>query len=87
MEKVDIIDFNIFAPILVIIFAITGWFLASGFGKTQYVRVIDVLLYGPYLIYLAFKQTYTFTLVEKIFLLFFGATTITYNLRNFIGEL
>ena len=87
MDKVDIIDFNIFAPILVIIFAVLGWFLATGFGKTQYVRIIDVFLYGPYLIYLAFKQTYTFTLVEKIFLLFFGATTITYNLRNFFGEL
>jgi hypothetical protein len=86
MDKIDIVDFNIFAPILVIIFAVIGWFLASGFGKTQYVRVIDVLLYGPYLIYLAFKQTYTFSLGEKIVLLFFGATTVTYNLRNFLGD-
>lgn len=84
---IDSVDFTIFAPILIIIFAVLGWVMATGFGKTQYVRVIDVLLYGPYLLYLAFKETYTFTVGEKIFLLFLGATTISYNLRNFIGEL
>lgn len=87
MNNIDIIDFYIFAPILIIIFGIIGWFLATGFCKTQYVRIFDVLLYGPYLLYLAFKKTYTFTLLEKIFLLFFGATTISYNLRNFLYEL
>ena len=55
---------------LSIIFALLGWFLANGNSKTQYVRLLDVFIYGPYLTYLAFQTNYTFTIVEKIFLLF-----------------
>lgn len=80
----DQVDFRIYIPILIIIFAVLGWVFATGLGKGQYVRMIDILIYGPYLIYLAMKQTYTFSIPEKIFLLLFGTTTITYNLKNFI---
>jgi hypothetical protein len=73
--------------ILVILFSFIGWFSATGFGKGQYVRIIDILLYGPYLVYLSMKNTHVFALWEKIFLLFLGTTTISYNLRNFIGGL
>jgi hypothetical protein len=73
--------------ILVIVFSFIGWFSATGFGKGQYVRIIDILLYGPYLVYLSMKNTYVFALWEKVFLLFLGITTISYNLRNFIGGL
>jgi hypothetical protein len=83
----DSINFNIYLPFMLIIFAAIGWILATGVQKSQYVRVIDVLLYGPYLIYLSLKKTYTFTYLEKVFLLFFGTTTITYNLRNLIGNM
>jgi hypothetical protein len=83
----DRIDFRVYAPLLFIIFAVIGWLLATGLGKGQYLRIIDVLLYGPYLIYLAMKETYTFSLPEKVFLLMFGTTTITYNLKNFIYSL
>jgi len=79
----DQLDFQIYTPILIVIFAVLGWIFATGFGKGQYVRIIDILLYGPYLIYLAMKQTYTFSIPEKLFLLLFGTTTITYNLKNF----
>lgn len=71
--------------IFTILFFAIGWFFATGFGKGQYIRILDIVLYGPYLIYLGFKNTYTFAPWEKIFLLFLGSTTITYNLRNFIG--
>jgi len=81
----DDIDFNVYIPIMVIVFAIIGWIAATGFSKGQYVRIIDILLYGPYLVYLSMKKTYTFTVAEKIFLLFLGTTTVTYNLRNFLG--
>lgn len=70
--------------ILSIIFAVIGWFLANGTSKTQYVRLIDVFIYGPYLTYLAFQKEYVFSMIEKIFLLFLGITTITYNCRNYI---
>jgi len=83
----DAIDFAVYAPFLVVLFAVIGWLSATGFGKGQYVRILDILLYGPYLLYLACKQTYTFSVGEKIFLLFLGTTTVSYNLRNFLGGL
>ena len=67
------------------IFAAIGWYTATGFGKGQYVRLLDIFLYGPYLIYLATKTTYTFSNPEKLFLLLLGTTTISYNLRNYLG--
>ena len=73
--------------LLSIIFALLGWFLADGNNKTQYVRLVDVFIYGPYLTYLAFQKEYVFSLIEKIFLLFLGVTTITYNGRNYITPL
>lgn len=84
-KAMDQVDFQIYVPIFVILFAIIGWLTATGLGKGQYVRILDILIYGPYLVYLAMKQTYTFSIHEKLFLLFLGTTTITYNLRNFIG--
>jgi hypothetical protein len=73
--------------ILAIVFAAIGWFLADGRSKSQGVRLLDVLLYGPYLTYLALalqdSNTYQFSLIEQIFLLFLGVTTITYNAKNY----
>ena len=69
---------------LAIIFAILGWDLSNGNSKSQYVRLVDVFIYGPYLTYLAFQKEYVFTIVEKIFLLFLGITTITYNGKNYL---
>lgn len=76
---------RITVSILIVLFFSIGWFSATGFGKGQYARILDIVLYGPYLVYLGFKNTHTFALWEKILLLFLGSTTITYNLRNFIG--
>lgn len=70
--------------LLLIIFLYAGWFLATGLSKTQWVRLIDIFVYGPYLIYLSIHNTYLFSSYEKLFLLFFGATTITYNARNYL---
>lgn len=63
-----------------------GWYFATGTQKTQWVRLIDIFVYGPYLIYLSTTDTYTFSDVEKMFLVFFGATTITYNARNYLSK-
>jgi hypothetical protein len=72
---------------IVVVSFLVGWFSATGFGKGQYVRLVDIFLYGPYLIYIGMKKTYTFSLIEQVFLLFLGATTITYNARNYLEEL
>jgi len=84
LDRLENIDINKYFPILVLIFAILGWLLADGNSKTQYVRLIDVVLYGPYLAYIACQKDYIFSNVEKIFLLFLGITTITYNARNML---
>ena len=39
---------NKYFPLLAIGFALLGWFMALGTSKTQFVRFIDVALYGPY---------------------------------------
>ena len=75
-----------FFPYLLIAFAVLGWILATGTSKTQGVRLVDIFIYGPYLTYLAFQENYVFSVVEKVFLLFLGATTVTYNARNYLGS-
>jgi len=67
---------------LLILFLYVGWVFST--QKTQWVRLIDVFVYGPYLIYLSMQDQYVFSVYEKTFLLFLGATTITYNLRNYL---
>lgn len=73
--------------VLTIVFAAIGWFMADGRSKSQSVRLLDVLLYGPYLTYLVLalqdNNTYQFSLIEQFFLLFLGVTTITYNAKNY----
>jgi hypothetical protein len=83
----DAVDFKVYLPLFVILFLVIGWLLATGLDKGQYVRLLDILLYGPYLVYLAMKDTYTFSMAEKMLLLFLGTTTVSYNLRNFLGGL
>jgi hypothetical protein len=75
---------NKILPYAIILFSVIGWILATGSGKEQWVRLVDILLYGPYLVYLSIQTNYVFSAVEKLFLAFLGATTITYNLRNYV---
>lgn len=70
--------------VLSVVFSIIGWFMSNGQSKTQYVRLIDLFIYGPYLTYLAFQKEYIFSIFEKIFILFLGITTITYNGKNYL---
>ena len=50
--------------------------------KTQTIRLLDVFLIGPLMIYIGIKikQISFFSTL----LVFFGATTITYNLKNYL---
>ena len=70
--------------VLSVVFSIIGWFTSNGQSKTQYVRLVDIFIYGPYLTYLAFQNEYIFSIFEKIFILFLGITTITYNGKNYL---
>ena len=69
--------------------SILGWYakrtdagITCGLGKTQDVRILDVLALGPFMVYMSTK-------VEapegaRWILAFAGAATITYNGRNFL---
>lgn len=73
--------------VLSVIVSIIGWFMANKKSKTQYVRLVDIFIYGPYLTYLAFQKEYVFSIFEKIFILFLGITTISYNGRNYLKNM
>lgn len=66
--------------ILSIIFFYIGYMSTSGI-KSQFVRLIDVFIYGPFLIWLSLKEKEP---LISIGLLFMGTTTISYNLKNYI---
>ena len=82
LEKSDT-TYKKYFPLALLFFGAIGYYLARG-SKTQWVRLLDVFAYGPYLVYLSLQTHYTFSLLEKMFLLFLGATTITYNGRNYL---
>ena len=68
--------------LLIFFFGLIGWISTTELGvKSQVIRLGDVLLYGPLLIYIS---TQVDKLWIKIVLLFIGSTTITYNFVNFI---
>lgn len=69
-----------------LLFAIIGWVSATGV-KAQWVRLLDVFIYGPYLIYLSLRPTYIFSTAELLFILCLGTTTITYNARNYLKSM
>lgn len=66
--------------IIIIIFLLIGWFATTGV-KSQIVRLIDIFIYGPFLVWVAI---YIENIWLKILLLFLGATTISYNFRNYL---
>ena len=58
-----------------------GWWSADGV-KAQWVRLLDVFFYGPLLVWLAWRLLPASPLLAAV-LLFMGATTISYNARNY----
>jgi hypothetical protein len=70
--------------LLVLIFLAIGWTTANGESKTQFVRLLDVFIYGPLLIYIGFDKSNNLNEIIRIVLLLMGATTISYNARNFL---
>ena len=69
--------------IIIIISGLIGIYSTTGV-KSQFVRLVDVFIYGPFFIWLGFARSRNY--IEKIALFFIGATTLTYNLKNYIAE-
>jgi len=66
--------------IILVISLLIGWITATG-SKGQWMRLIDVFIYGPFLIYAGIKIKEEWL---GVILLIFGATTMAYNLNNYI---
>lgn len=66
---------------VIIIGLILGHISTSGV-KSQNIRILDIVVIGPLMIYfgVSHKPMNFFSLL----LIFFGATTITYNLKNYL---
>jgi len=77
---------------VIIISLFIGWISTAG-QKTQFVRLIDVFVYGPFLIYVGTviyqrksEGSKFNNLFVKNMLFLMGGTTIAYNLKNYIAE-
>lgn len=68
----------IYLFLLIIVSFIIGWFSSSGI-KSQLIRLLDIILYGPILIWISTKIETTWI---QILLVIMGATTMSYNARN-----
>ncbi len=62
-----------------------GWILAPERSKAQWVRLVDVFVYGPFLLALAVLPALTAQPWATMMLIFIGASTITYNGRNWLS--
>lgn len=69
--------------IIMLISLIIGWLSTQG-SKTQSIRLLDIFIIGPLLIYTGMKEA-TSPLIQ-ILLVVFGSTTITYNTHNYFAE-
>ena len=70
--------------VVMLIFFVFGWVSSTGI-KSQLIRLFDITLYGPILIWVSFSYV-TDNLYLRLFLLFIGVTTISYNLRNYTNN-
>jgi hypothetical protein len=67
--------------LLAALFLVAGWCAADGV-KAQWVRLIDVFFYGPLLMWAGWALRGSMPALAPL-LLFLGATTLSYNARNF----
>lgn len=73
--------------LLIFISLVIGYVTTTGV-KSQVVRLMDVLILGPFLIWIGVKEVGDGKYKElyQIILIFFGATTIAYNLKNYLYQ-
>lgn len=73
-----------FLFILTIILGIILGYITTTGIKSQNVRLIDIFLLGPLMIFLGIYGYIKTTHILFFFMIFFGASTISYNYKNFI---
>nr|QBK86139.1 MAG: hypothetical protein LCMAC101_07340 [Marseillevirus LCMAC101] len=73
---------SLLIALLIIVSLAVGWYSTRGY-KSQWVRLGDVIFFGPFLIWLGLREE---VLWIKLVLIILGTTTLAYNLRNFIAQ-
>jgi hypothetical protein len=68
--------------ISVIIFGLILGYISTSGVKSQKIRILDILVIGPLMIY--FGVSHEPNNIFSLLLIFFGGTTITYNLKNYL---
>ena len=77
--------------ILIIFSLVMGYITTTG-TKSQVIRLIDIFIIGPLMIYLGYTaylantSALWYTKLLYLGLIFFGGTTITYNARNYLAQ-
>jgi hypothetical protein len=61
--------------------------MASGLQKGQMMRLLDVFLLGPLMLWFALEHVDPVAPMPAYLLAFFGVTTILYNGYNYVGNL
>jgi hypothetical protein len=72
---------TVFTYVIIALGLFMGYISTLGI-KSQMIRLLDIFLIGPLMIY--FGQKSKPLSVFSMLLVFFGATTITYNLKNYL---
>ena len=62
-----------------------GYWTTTG-TKSQWIRIIDIVVIGPLMIWLGWRYWHQHRNPAALLVVFFGATTITYNLRNYLHQ-
>ena len=68
--------------LVIILGLLIGWYSTTG-AKSQWVRLGDIFIFGPLLIYVA---TFIPNVWLKVIIILIGASTISYNLKNYMTE-
>jgi len=74
-------------PLTVFIIALVLGYISTTGTKSQTIRIVDILIIGPLMFYLGYLGFNGMVSSDKwlyVVLMFFGGTTITYNLYNFL---
>lgn len=77
-----------YAPFfLLFIGLLLGWMSTQGV-KSQHIRLVDIFVIGPLMMYTGMQmfQVQPMSRFYALLLIFFGASTLTFNLKNYIFE-
>jgi len=74
-------------PLAVLFIALVLGYVSTSGTKSQTIRIVDILVIGPLMFYVGYIGYYGIISDNKwlyVILMFFGGTTITYNLYNYL---